>query len=126
MSPHIFSLWIATIFTDCWEEWTNKVCGRYLAWAEVLDDWKFYVSFLCKFTDFQGRIFTNTMNIRSSNLHFKYISTGLNVSYLLFCPKIDRKSGPKVYEVTMDDAAIIGGPFGYPLEFGKKFILEIL
>lgn len=26
----------------------------------------------------------------------------------------------------MDDAAIIGGPFGYPLEFGKKFILEIL
>jgi hypothetical protein len=31
-----------------------------------------------------------------------------------------------VYEVTMDDAAIIGGPFGYPLEFGKKFILEIL
>ncbi|CAI8601681.1 unnamed protein product [Vicia faba] len=36
------------------------------------------------------------------------------------------KSGPKVYEVTMDDAAIIGGPFGYPLEFGKKFILEIL
>ncbi|AES63064.1 probable plastid-lipid-associated protein 12, chloroplastic isoform X1 [Medicago truncatula] len=36
------------------------------------------------------------------------------------------KSSPKVYEVTMDDAAIIGGPFGYPLEFGKKFILEIL
>ncbi|CAJ2631129.1 unnamed protein product [Trifolium pratense] len=36
------------------------------------------------------------------------------------------KSAPKVYEVTMDDAAIIGGPFGYPLEFGKKFILEIL
>ncbi|CAK8574402.1 unnamed protein product [Lathyrus sativus] len=36
------------------------------------------------------------------------------------------KSGPKVYAVTMDDAAIIGGPFGYPLELGKKFILEIL
>ncbi|WJX21757.1 putative plastid-lipid-associated protein 12, chloroplastic [Trifolium repens] len=36
------------------------------------------------------------------------------------------KSAPKVYEVIMDDAAIIGGPFGYPLEFGKKFILEIL
>ncbi|GAU12090.1 hypothetical protein TSUD_00560, partial [Trifolium subterraneum] len=36
------------------------------------------------------------------------------------------KSSPRVYEVTMDDAAIIGGPFGYPLEFGKKFILEII
>ncbi|KAI5402007.1 probable plastid-lipid-associated protein 12, chloroplastic isoform X1 [Lathyrus oleraceus] len=36
------------------------------------------------------------------------------------------KSGPKMYEVTMDDAAIIGGPFGYPLDFAKKFILEIL
>ncbi|XP_004497378.1 probable plastid-lipid-associated protein 12, chloroplastic isoform X3 [Cicer arietinum] len=36
------------------------------------------------------------------------------------------KNGAKVYEVTMDDAAIIGGPFGYPLEMDKKFILEIL
>jgi hypothetical protein len=64
--------------------------------------------------------------MRPSNLCSKYISAGLDVSYILFCPKIDRKSAPKVYEVTMDDAAIIGGPFGYPLEFGKKFILEIL
>lgn len=31
-----------------------------------------------------------------------------------------------MYDVTMDDAAIIGGPFGYPLELGNKFILEIL
>lgn len=43
-----------------------------------------------------------------------------------FCPKIDRKAGSKTYDVTMDDAAIIGGPFGYPLEMKNKFILELL
>ncbi|KAL2323848.1 hypothetical protein Fmac_022906 [Flemingia macrophylla] len=36
------------------------------------------------------------------------------------------KTGSKVYEVTMDDAAIIGGPFGYPLELKNNFILELL
>ncbi|XP_061348556.1 probable plastid-lipid-associated protein 12, chloroplastic isoform X1 [Gastrolobium bilobum] len=36
------------------------------------------------------------------------------------------KTGSKVYDVTMDDAAIIGGPFGYPLEMENKFILELL
>ncbi|XVF69745.1 hypothetical protein PTKIN_Ptkin11bG0106400 [Pterospermum kingtungense] len=36
------------------------------------------------------------------------------------------KSGAKKYEVTMDDAALIGGPFGYPLEMETKIILELL
>lgn len=38
-----------------------------------------------------------------------------------------RKSGSRTYDVTMDDAAIIGGGFGYPLEeLGSKFELELL
>ncbi|KAK9941343.1 hypothetical protein M0R45_017949 [Rubus argutus] len=36
------------------------------------------------------------------------------------------KSGSRTYDVTMDDAAIIGGGFGYPLELGRKFELELL
>ncbi|KAI4334668.1 hypothetical protein L6164_013386 [Bauhinia variegata] len=36
------------------------------------------------------------------------------------------KSGSRFYDVTMDDAAIIGGPFGYPIEMENKFILELL
>ncbi|KAL2602845.1 hypothetical protein AAZV13_10G251100 [Glycine max] len=36
------------------------------------------------------------------------------------------KTGSGVYDVTMDDAAIIGGPFGYPLELKNNFILELL
>ncbi|WVY95443.1 hypothetical protein V8G54_034531 [Vigna mungo] len=36
------------------------------------------------------------------------------------------KTGSRLYDVTMDDAAIIGGPFGYPLEVKNKFILELL
>lgn len=46
--------------------------------------------------------------------------------FLLFYPKIGRKTGSKVYDVTMDDAAIIGGPFGYPLELKNNFVLELL
>lgn len=44
----------------------------------------------------------------------------------MFCPKIDRKIGSKMYEVTMDDAAIIGGAFGLPLNMENKFVLELL
>ncbi|KAI6685925.1 hypothetical protein NL676_031838 [Syzygium grande] len=36
------------------------------------------------------------------------------------------KSGTNAYDVTMDDAAIIGGPFGYPVEMESKFKLELL
>ncbi|ESW14646.1 hypothetical protein PHAVU_007G005400 [Phaseolus vulgaris] len=36
------------------------------------------------------------------------------------------KTGSRLYDVTMDDAAIIGGPFGYPLQVKNKFILELL
>ncbi|KAJ7979041.1 Plastid-lipid associated protein PAP / fibrillin family protein [Quillaja saponaria] len=36
------------------------------------------------------------------------------------------KSGTKTYDVTMDDAAIIGGPFGYPIEMKNKFDLVLL
>ncbi|KAF7837113.1 putative plastid-lipid-associated protein 12, chloroplastic isoform X1 [Senna tora] len=36
------------------------------------------------------------------------------------------KSGSNMYDVTMDDAAIIGGPFGYPVEIENKFVLELL
>ncbi|XP_027365130.1 probable plastid-lipid-associated protein 12, chloroplastic isoform X3 [Abrus precatorius] len=36
------------------------------------------------------------------------------------------KTGTKLYDVTMDDAAIIGGPFGYPLNLKNKFTLELL
>ncbi|KAL3751075.1 hypothetical protein ACJRO7_011965 [Eucalyptus globulus] len=36
------------------------------------------------------------------------------------------KSGTDAYDVTMDDAAIIGGPFGYPVEMETKFKLELL
>lgn len=37
-----------------------------------------------------------------------------------------RKSGKNVYELTMDDAVILGGPFGYPIEMESKFNLELL
>lgn len=46
--------------------------------------------------------------------------------FMIFCLKFDRKTGSGVYGVTMDDAAIIGGPFGYPLELKNNFILELL
>ncbi|XVE78796.1 hypothetical protein DITRI_Ditri14bG0006800 [Diplodiscus trichospermus] len=36
------------------------------------------------------------------------------------------KSGTKTYDVTMDDAALIGGPFGYPLEMETNITLELL
>lgn len=36
------------------------------------------------------------------------------------------KSSANTYDVTMDDAAIIGGGFGYPLELESKFNLEQL
>ncbi|XWS28245.1 hypothetical protein CRYUN_Cryun25bG0050100 [Craigia yunnanensis] len=36
------------------------------------------------------------------------------------------KSGTKKYDVTMDDAALVGGPFGYPLEMETKINLELL
>lgn len=36
------------------------------------------------------------------------------------------KSGDDTYDVTMDDAAIIGGPFGYPLEMESRFKLQLL
>ncbi|GLT76573.1 hypothetical protein SLA2020_482260 [Shorea laevis] len=36
------------------------------------------------------------------------------------------KSGTKTYDVTMDDAAIIAGPFGYPVEMETKINLELL
>ncbi|XP_057736668.1 probable plastid-lipid-associated protein 12, chloroplastic isoform X1 [Arachis stenosperma] len=36
------------------------------------------------------------------------------------------KTGTKMYDVTMDDAAIIGGPFGYPMQMENKFTLELL
>ncbi|KAM1204640.1 hypothetical protein ACFX14_005677 [Malus domestica] len=36
------------------------------------------------------------------------------------------KTGGRTYDLTMDDAAIIGGQFGYPVELASKFELEIL
>ncbi|KAI9114828.1 hypothetical protein K1719_013841 [Acacia pycnantha] len=36
------------------------------------------------------------------------------------------KSGSKMYDVAMDDAAIIGGPFGYPVRLETEFVLELL
>ncbi|KAA0041357.1 hypothetical protein IC582_009810 [Cucumis melo] len=36
------------------------------------------------------------------------------------------KSGDNTYDVTMDDAAIIGGPFGYPLGMESRFKLQLL
>ncbi|KAK8649238.1 hypothetical protein V6N13_129971 [Hibiscus sabdariffa] len=36
------------------------------------------------------------------------------------------KSGTQTYDVTMDDAALIGGPFGYPLEMETKINMELL
>ncbi|KAG6630072.1 hypothetical protein CIPAW_14G129700 [Carya illinoinensis] len=36
------------------------------------------------------------------------------------------KSGKNLYELTMDDAVILGGPFGYPIEMESKFNLELL
>ncbi|KAF4359172.1 hypothetical protein F8388_005281 [Cannabis sativa] len=36
------------------------------------------------------------------------------------------KSDTNTYDVTMDDAAIVAGGFGYPLELGSKFVLELL
>ena len=39
---------------------------------------------------------------------------------------VNRKSGTNSYDVDLDDAALIGGGFGYPLELGSKFVLELL
>lgn len=36
------------------------------------------------------------------------------------------KSGANLYEVTMDDAAILAGPYGLPVEIESKFTLELL
>ncbi|KAB2069269.1 hypothetical protein ERO13_A08G078500v2 [Gossypium hirsutum] len=36
------------------------------------------------------------------------------------------KSGTKTYDVTMNDAALIVGPFGYPLEMENKINMELL
>ncbi|VVB00755.1 unnamed protein product [Arabis nemorensis] len=36
------------------------------------------------------------------------------------------KSGSSTYELKMDDAAIIGGPFGYPIELTNNIELQIL
>ncbi|KAL5765114.1 hypothetical protein ACOSQ2_017708 [Xanthoceras sorbifolium] len=36
------------------------------------------------------------------------------------------KSGANTYDVTMDDAAIIAGPFGYPIEMERKINLQLL
>ncbi|KAL5707624.1 putative plastid-lipid-associated protein 12 [Ranunculus cassubicifolius] len=36
------------------------------------------------------------------------------------------KSGSKTFDVTMDDAAILAGPFGLPMEMKTKFNLELL
>ncbi|KAM7523320.1 hypothetical protein LguiA_013222 [Lonicera macranthoides] len=36
------------------------------------------------------------------------------------------KTGTNTYDVTMDDAAIIGGPYGIPVELQSKFNLEVL
>nr|GFA70706.1 probable plastid-lipid-associated protein 12, chloroplastic [Tanacetum cinerariifolium] len=36
------------------------------------------------------------------------------------------KSGSNVYDVTMDDGAILIGPYGIPVELVKKFKLEVL
>ncbi|KDP34260.1 hypothetical protein JCGZ_12828 [Jatropha curcas] len=37
-----------------------------------------------------------------------------------------QKSGSSKYDVTMDDAAIIAGPYGYPIEMVTKIELELL
>lgn len=42
------------------------------------------------------------------------------------CPLCCRKSGTNLYEVTMDDAAILAGPYGLPVEIQSKFNLELL
>lgn len=39
---------------------------------------------------------------------------------------LHRKSGDNSYDVTMDDAAIIGGPFGYPVEMESRFKLQLV
>lgn len=36
------------------------------------------------------------------------------------------KSADDTYDVSMDDAAIIGGPFGYPVEMESRFKLQLL
>ncbi|KAM1055226.1 hypothetical protein ACFX13_029468 [Malus domestica] len=36
------------------------------------------------------------------------------------------KTGSRTYDLTMDDAAIIDGQFGYPVELESKFELRIL
>ncbi len=49
------------------------------------------------------------------------------VEYDFLAVSLDgRKTGNNIYEITMDDAAILGGPFGYPIEMESKFNLELL
>lgn len=37
-----------------------------------------------------------------------------------------RRSGFNTYDVSMDDAAIVAGPYGLPAEMESKFTLELL
>jgi len=39
---------------------------------------------------------------------------------------LNRKTGNRMYDVTMDDGAIVAGGFGLPINMESKFKLELL
>jgi hypothetical protein len=51
---------------------------------------------------------------------------GISVEYDFLAVSLGGRKSGNIYEITMDDAAIIGGPFGYPIEMERKFNLELL
>jgi len=90
--------------SDCHKERTVKVRRRHLARCQVLHDRNICVSLSALCGDVQRRIASKTDMPQT----------------------IGRKSSPNTYDVKMDDAAIIGGMFGLPVEMETKINLELL
>lgn len=47
MGNALFLQSVITMTIDYREEWADKIYGEHLAWAQILYDWKFCVSFYC-------------------------------------------------------------------------------
>lgn len=90
-----------------YQEWTNEVSSGYAARTDIFHDRYFCVSL--------SSIIVLSIELQESQEFF------LDMRLLW-----GRQSEDNTYDVTMDDAAIIGGPFGYPVEMESRFKLQLL
>ena len=98
------------VISDC-QGGSDKVFGWLLAWSQIFCNWHIRVGFWLF-----GISLFKLFNLYP---HFSDVS-------LCVCLRVYRKSGSNTYDINMDDAAIVGGGFGYPIEIGSKFKLEVL